>query len=111
MASSRRADAPYSAAYSAGYTPSALSVALDEIYMLRALAAHVAGSFQKDLETATLPASVRRRREELFPLLQLAAEGEALYGHFDPKPALARMNVDDTLTVQSWSENQGVSVD
>lgn len=104
-----RAEVPYSKSFG-DYTPSPLSVAVDEIYMLRALAAFVAGSLQADLEMATLPASVRKRHEALLESLQRAVEGEALYGLFDPKPALAAMNAPKQLSNQGWAENQGVTL-
>jgi hypothetical protein len=100
----------YRASFGA-HEPSAISVAVDEIYMLRSLAAHVAQNLQRDLEMATLPASVRTRHEALLPLLQKAVEGEALYGDFDPKPALTAALVDDVLSNQGWAENQGVKLD
>lgn len=104
-----RAEVPYSK-YFGDYKPSPLSVAVDEIYMLRALAAHVAGSLQADLGMASLPASVRKRHEELLESLQRAVEGEALYGLFDPKPALSAMNASEQLSNAGWAENQGVTL-
>lgn len=103
-----RAENPYSAEYG-DYTPSPISVAVDEIYRLRAFAAYVAGSLQADLELVTLPASVRRRHEELLPLIQKALEGESMHG-FDAKKALCAMNAPDTLSNQEWALNQGVSL-
>lgn len=105
-----QAAVPYSASYHEGMSPLPLSVAVDEIYSLRALAAYIAGLIQADLEMATLPASVRQRHEELLPLLQKAIEGEALYGAFDAKAVLRAMNVPDTLSNQGWARNQGVTL-
>lgn len=104
-----RAENPYSASFGE-YTPQPLSVAVDEIYSLRAFLAHIAGSLQADLEMATLPATVRRRHEELLPLLQKGVEGESLYGAFEAKAVLRAMNVPDTLSNHEWAENQGVTL-
>lgn len=104
-----RAETPYSADYDS-YKPSPLSVAVDEIYRLRAFAAHIAGLLQRDLEMATLPATVRRRHEELLPLLQKAVEGEVLFDDFDAKAALRAMNTRDTLSNHEWAVNQGVTL-
>lgn len=103
-----RAENPYSAEYG-DYTPSPISVAVDEIYRLRAFAAYVAGSLQADLELATLPASVRRRHEELLPLVQKALDGETMRD-FDAKKALSAMNARDTLSNHEWAVNQGVTL-
>lgn len=88
----------------------ALSVAIDEVYALRALCAHLAVSMTEDMELATLPASTRRRMEALLPLLTKGYLGESLYkdAAIPFKEAFRQVGVSDTLTEHEWSQNQGV---
>lgn len=91
----------------------ALSVAIDEVYALRALCAHIAHSFAEDLELASLPVSTQRRMEELLPLLARGFSGENLYRSGKEvrfKDALRRAGVSDTLTESEWARNQGVKL-
>lgn len=98
--------------YSAYEGQPKISVAIDELYQLRALCAHILNGFTEDLDLTSLPATTRRRMEELLPLLSRATVGECLYGalDYDPKRALNEAGAPDTLTEAEWERNQGFGV-
>lgn len=87
-----------------------LSVAIDEVYTLRALCAHILNGFTEDLDLASLPASTRTRMEALIPLLSRATVGEALYTvlDYDQKAELKAAGAPDLLTESDWRRNQGL---
>lgn len=95
--------------YSAYEGQPKISVAIDEVYTLRALCAHIFNGFTEDLDLSSLPATTRRRMEELLPLLSRATVGESLYSvlNFDRKKALQKAGAPDTLTESEWERNQG----
>lgn len=91
----------------------AISVAIDEIYALRALCALVLDGFTDDMALASLPASTKKRMENLLPLLSRGTSGESLYKaaeEFHMKDALRSAGVSDTLTESEWARNQGIEV-
>lgn len=87
-----------------------LSVAIDEVYVLRALCAHILNGFTGDLDLASLPSSTRARMEALIPLLSRATVGESLYSlmDYDQKAELRAAGASDMLTESQWLRNQGL---
>lgn len=99
---------PYSERADPSHRPPALSVAVDEIYYLRAFAAHVAASLRADLELASLPKSARVRAEKLLEAAGKAMTGEVLWGEFDAKRVLADAGLPDAYSDEQWAASQGV---
>ena len=88
-----------------------LSVAIDEIYFLRALLADEAGILEAHLGYKTFPKTRRKFAEEQVVRMRRVAAGEmydAAREKFDAPMALRRIGADPTLTNAQWVEQRGL---
>ena len=88
-----------------------LSVAIDEIYFLKALLADEAGILDAHLGYATFPKSRRTIGEASVERMMRAARGEGRAVSregFDARLALMRADAPQTLTNASWAAQRGL---
>lgn len=88
-----------------------LSVAIDEIYFLRAMLADEAGIIEAHLGYKTFPKSRRRFAEEQVERMKRAAAGEmyaAAREKFFPNLAIERAGIEAGLTNHMWAEQRGL---
>lgn len=88
-----------------------LSVALDEIYFLRALLADEAGIIEAHLGYKTFPKSRREIAEEQVRRMKAAASGDMKTSRrekFNPHLALKRIGVDPLLTNHQWAAQRNL---
>jgi len=88
-----------------------LSIAIDEIYFLRAVLADEAGIVEAHLTLKTFPKSRRKFAEEQVERMQRIARGEgwdARRDGFKSGAALRRVGADDTLTNRQWAAGHGL---
>lgn len=91
------------------YGISDLSVAVDEIYFLRALLADEADIIDAHLGYKTFPKSRRKFAEEQIERMRAAASGDmnaARREKFDSTQAFRRLGIDDSLTNSQWAEQR-----
>lgn len=88
-----------------------LSIALDEIYFLRAMLADEAGIIEAHLGYKTFPKTRRKYAEAQIERMKKAAAGDmqgARREKFNSDLALIRIGVDPTLTNFMWAEQRGL---
>lgn len=89
-----------------------ISVAIDEIYALRALLANEADILRAHLDFKTFPKSRRAFAEQQIERMILAASGDyqraQAHKDYDGKRALSRMGIDNILTNGQWAEQRGL---
>lgn len=88
-----------------------LSIAVDEIYFLRALLADEADVLEAHLDYKTFPKTRRKYAEEQLDRMRRAAKGEmyaAARERFDAPMAFRRLGVKETLTNHDWAEQRGL---
>ena len=89
-----------------------LSVAVDEIYFLRALLADEADILRAHLELKTFPKSRRKFAEEQVERMRLAAAGDleaSRRPNSSSTKAFRYWGIDDTLTNGQWAEQRGLT--
>jgi hypothetical protein len=88
-----------------------LSLAIDEIYFLRAVLADEAAITEAHLDYKTFPKSRRKYAEEQAERMRRMAAGEmwsAQREKFDPTRALRLWHLPTTLTNHQWAEQRGL---
>jgi hypothetical protein len=88
-----------------------LSVAVDEIYFLRALLADEADILEAHLALKTFPKSRRAYAEEQLERMRFAAAGnvmDVLRSGFSAQIALRRAGIVGTLTNDQWAHQRGL---
>lgn len=95
-----------------GYRFSDLSVAVDEIYALRAMLADEASIIEAHLGYKTFPKTRRAFAEAQVERMRQAArgdyEGAARRENGDPKRALKQAGADECLSNHQWAEQRGL---
>lgn len=89
-----------------------LSIAIDEIYFLRAMLADEAGIIEAHLTYKTFPKTRRKYAEAQIERMKRAAAGDlegARREKFDSNMALRRIGVDECLTNDQWVEQRGLT--
>lgn len=88
-----------------------LSVAVDEIYLLRAALADEADIIEAHLDYKTFPKTRRKVAEAQVERMRRFARGEmyaATREKFNSAAALRRAGADDCLTNSDWAEQRGL---
>lgn len=88
------------------------SMALDEIYLLRAILADEARILDEHLDFKTFPLSRRRIAERQIIRMRGMAAGlfeENCRDDFSPKDALRSADVDDCMTRTQWEQQRGLA--
>lgn len=88
-----------------------LSVAIDEIYFLRAMLADEAGIIEAHLDYKTFPKTRRRFAEEQIERMKRAAAGEmyaAAREKFSSNRAIERAGITSGLTNHQWAAQRGL---
>jgi hypothetical protein len=89
-----------------------LSIAIDEIYFLRAMLADEADIINAHLGYKTFPKTRRRFAEAQIERMRLAASGDmaaARRKDFNSGRALQRLGLDDCLTNHQWAKQRGLT--
>ncbi len=89
-----------------------LSIALDEVFFLRALLADEAGIIEAHLGYKTFPKTRRKYAEEQVERMKAAAAGDivgAQRENFSASRALRRLGLDECLTNDMWADQRGLT--
>jgi len=96
-----------------GVTFSDLSVAVDEIYALRALLAYEATVLEAHLDYRTFPKTRRKFAEAQVERMRRAARGDyedaRPEGRGYPKQALRQADADECLFDDQWAKQRGLT--